>query len=177
MSWPLTLTYIFKVIRPCFDLGDPTWLNSMGNHWCGGGYPQNAGVLVVLVTSGKCLFNDARCIYVLLGLSELINFVLLLPMWHLISTMHHSEQKCTHFCSEWCIVEYGTGALWDLRDWSILYGQGQHSSLPTVWRIMRLVRWLVLMMMSWHGNALWRKSTGHWWIPLTKDQWHSRVLH
>ena len=28
--------------------------------------------------------------------------------------MHHSEQKCSHFCSEWCIVEYGTVALWDL---------------------------------------------------------------
>ena len=27
-------------------------------------------------------------------------------------TMHHSEQKCAHFCSEWCIVGYGTGALW-----------------------------------------------------------------
>ena len=22
-------------------------------------------------------------------------------------TMHHSEQKCAHFCSEWCIVGYG----------------------------------------------------------------------
>ena len=30
-------------------------------------------------------------------------------------TMHHSEQKCAHFCSECCIVGYGTGALWDLR--------------------------------------------------------------
>ena len=29
-------------------------------------------------------------------------------------TMHHSEQKCAHSCSEWCIVGYGTGALWDL---------------------------------------------------------------
>ena len=29
-------------------------------------------------------------------------------------TMHHSEQKCAHFCSEWCIVGYGTGALCDL---------------------------------------------------------------
>ena len=29
-------------------------------------------------------------------------------------TMHHSEQKCAHFCSEWCIVGYGTDALWDL---------------------------------------------------------------
>ena len=29
-------------------------------------------------------------------------------------TMHHSEKKCAYFCSEWCIVGYGTGALWDL---------------------------------------------------------------
>ena len=28
-------------------------------------------------------------------------------------TIHHSEQKCAHFCSEWCIVWYGTGALWE----------------------------------------------------------------
>ena len=33
-------------------------------------------------------------------------------------TLHHSEQKCTHFCSEWCIVGYGTSAFWDLWDWS-----------------------------------------------------------
>ena len=31
-------------------------------------------------------------------------------------TIHHSEQKCAHFCSEWCIVGYGTGALWALCD-------------------------------------------------------------
>ena len=29
-------------------------------------------------------------------------------------TILHSEQKCTHFCSEWSIVGYGTGAFWDL---------------------------------------------------------------
>ena len=29
-------------------------------------------------------------------------------------TMLHSEQKCAHFCSEWGIVWYGTGAFWDL---------------------------------------------------------------
>ena len=34
-------------------------------------------------------------------------------------TMQHSEQKCAHFCSECCIVGYGTGAFWDLWDWSI----------------------------------------------------------
>ena len=34
--------------------------------------------------------------------------------------MHHSEQKGAHFCSEWDIVEYGTGALWHLWDWCIV---------------------------------------------------------
>ena len=46
-------------------------------------------------------------------------------------TMHHSEQKCAHFCSEWCIAGYqelitvisswgyAIGALWDLWIWSI----------------------------------------------------------
>ena len=34
--------------------------------------------------------------------------------------MHHSEQKCAHFCSEWCIVGYETGALWDLQIRSII---------------------------------------------------------
>ena len=29
-------------------------------------------------------------------------------------TMLHSEQKCEHFCSEWSIVGYETGAFWDL---------------------------------------------------------------
>ena len=28
--------------------------------------------------------------------------------------MQHSEQACKHFCSECCIMKYGTGALWDL---------------------------------------------------------------
>ena len=29
-------------------------------------------------------------------------------------TILYSEQKCAHFCSEWSIVGYVTGALWDL---------------------------------------------------------------
>ena len=37
---------IFKFVTLTLD---PTWINTMGNH--GGGYPQNAGVLVVLVYS------------------------------------------------------------------------------------------------------------------------------
>ena len=32
--------------------------------------------------------------------------------------MHFSEQKCSHFCSEWGIMGYGPGALWDMWDWS-----------------------------------------------------------
>ena len=28
--------------------------------------------------------------------------------------MHHSEQKCAHFCSEWCFVGYGADASWDM---------------------------------------------------------------
>ena len=35
-------------------------------------------------------------------------------------TMLHSEQKCAHFCSEWSIVGYETGAFWDLLIWSIV---------------------------------------------------------
>ena len=47
--------------------------------------------------------------------------------------MHHSKQKCVHFCSERCIVGYGTGASWDLEqkcvhfcsEWCIVgYGTG-----------------------------------------------------
>ena len=37
--------------------------------------------------------------------------------------MLHSEQKCAHFCSEWSIVGYGTGAFWDL--WIRLIGSSQ----------------------------------------------------
>ena len=38
-------------------------------------------------------------------------------------TMHHSEQKCGHFCSEWCIVGYENDALWDLWIRSIVHEQ------------------------------------------------------
>ena len=47
------------------------------------------------------------------------------------STMHHSEQKWAHFCFEWCIVLYGTGALWDLWDWSLGFGIEYGTNLST----------------------------------------------
>ena len=34
-------------------------------------------------------------------------------------TTHHSERKCAHFCSEWCIVGHVSDALWDLWEWSL----------------------------------------------------------
>ena len=47
-------------------------------------------------------------------------------------TMQHPEQKCAHFCSECCIVGYGTGAFWDLWNWSIveLLRRHRHMSQP-----------------------------------------------
>ena len=35
------------------------------------------------------------------------------------STMHHSDQKCVLFCSDWCAVGNGTG-IWDVWIWSIV---------------------------------------------------------
>ena len=47
-------------------------------------------------------------------------------------TMHHSEQKCAHFCSEWCIVGFGTDALWDWWDWSIGEAVKQINTEPLI---------------------------------------------
>ena len=88
-------------------------------------------------------------------------------------TMQHSEQKCAHFCSEWCIVGYGTGALWHLWDWSIMVTShdckcvlnhpardGLFSSFfrPTIKKTSKL------------RIYIWGKSIGNRWIPLTKCQ-------
>ena len=42
-------------------------------------------------------------------------------MFHIPYCSLPSEQKCTHFCSEWNIVGYGTDAFWVLWIRSILY--------------------------------------------------------
>ena len=49
---------------------DPIWINSMGNHGAAGGYPQNAGVLVVLVF-GMPLYLLGLHKYILLAGSDL----------------------------------------------------------------------------------------------------------
>ena len=40
------------------------------------------------------------------------------PVQH--PTTYNSKQKCACFCSGWCIMGYGTGALWYYWDWSII---------------------------------------------------------
>ena len=50
----------------------------------------------------------------------------------LYPTILHSEQKCAHFCSEWSIVGYGTGAFWDL--WIRSVGS---TRIFYVWRAVR----------------------------------------
>ena len=66
-------------------------------------------------------------------------------------TMLHSEQKCTHFCSEWSVAGYGTGAFWDL--WT-------RSIVPmSCWFISRVLRKSVrLLWWIWikkHLNTQW----------------------
>ena len=95
-------------------------------------------------------------------------------------TMHHSEQKCAHFCSEWCIVGYGTGALWELwtRPIDLLvlklncivgYGTG---ALWELW--IRSTDFLVLKLYhpSISRSILWLMMS---WILVSPD--HLQPLH
>ena len=61
------------------------------------------------------------------------------------------QMHCVHFSSEWCIVGYRTGALWDLWDWSI--------ALPRLWWtfviqmvVTSLYFFLVAVPSSWREN-------------------------
>ena len=79
--------------------------------------------------------------------------------------MHHSEQKCAHFCSEWSIVGYGTGALWDYELVQLLLSSTKQ---PLNWFPNTWISWLhfvkvcdehkAIMLISWqkvcHGNWL-----------------------
>ena len=61
------------------------------------------------------------------------------------------EQQHAHFCSEWCIVGYEAGALWDLWDRSVTY------------------------VMTW--NELELKKLGHMYSGSTVKQCGSLGLH
>ena len=57
----------------------------------------------------------------------------------LIPTMHHPEQKCEYFCSEWCIVGCVTGLSWDLWMCFIGYKARQHNIVINWPRVIGLV--------------------------------------
>ena len=70
-------------------------------------------------------------------------------------TMHHSEQKCEHFCSEWRIVGHETGALWDLWDWSILSDRRTQIVLLQA-SLDIVVSRLIAHWMATQGGFFWR---------------------
>ena len=101
-------------------------------------------------------------------------------------TMHHSEQKCAHFCSEWCIVGYGTGALWDFWisqltdpniDWGtphLHWNMGKEQCImgsPHQWEfppfskaadrqsLIQALWQAINTIASWLRNSLWRPPT------------------
>ena len=102
--------------------------------------------------------------------------------------MHHSEQKCAYFCSEWCIVGYGTGTLWDLWTWFIwatnhyrgvswllkspttqpfvqqhvLANSNENIKVSHSWPFMRGIPWSPLDS-PYKGPVTWKQS--HWPIP------------
>ena len=63
--------------------------------------------------------------------------------------IHHSEQKYAHFCSEWYIVGYGTSALWDLWDWSII-SSFAHVMAENIIMIKMLYKHMCHLVQLWH---------------------------
>ena len=55
-------------------------------------------------------------------------------------TMRHSEQKCAHFCSECCIVGYGTSAFWDLWIATSVLTRMTRKRIPHYWTFMRRIK-------------------------------------
>ena len=74
--------------------------------------------------------------------------------------MLHSEQKCAHFCSEWSILGYGTGAFWDLWNWSIVIECNP-------WRVLSLFGMYVcknlfvsfIISEHWDVTGIWKSSS------------------
>ena len=91
-------------------------------------------------------------------------------------TIHHSEQTCTQFCSEWCMEEYGTGALWDLfLLWVVYYGIWDMSIVGFL-RLAEVLPYLVRShMSSGTGPALgsgYHTRASH--VPTSRDGVHTK---
>ena len=90
-------------------------------------------------------------------------------------TIHHSEHRHAHFCSEWCIVGKRTGTLWNL-----LMHQPYFNSL---WLVNQC--WLIIWEVLWHspegnltGNAQdiypWYEFENYWskdYNSIPRGQW------
>ena len=71
--------------------------------------------------------------------------------------------KCTHFCFEWSIVGYGTGAFWDFWIWSIHvlnFVEMIYNTNETVSVRGKLSWWLLWHM---HDDVMGRKRFPHQW--------------
>ena len=81
--------------------------------------PLNIGNIIKITTFHAFVRNCSNVAKILCGLKK----KKLIHKPHSLSvpyhTMHYSEQKCAYLCSEWCIVGYGTDALWDLWNWYV----------------------------------------------------------
>ena len=64
----------------------------------------------------RCRWRIPTCVLCLMALVGTVNKpISQIPRCtYFISHNAPFRQKCAHFCSEWCIVWYGTGALWDV---------------------------------------------------------------
>ena len=75
-------------------------------------------------------------------------------------TVHHSEQKCAHFCSVWSIVGYGKGAFWDLwiRSITVLHAQ--------LW-------WSFLCQVNslWPSDIIWYHGTWSALLQIMTNLW------
>ena len=70
------------------------------------------------------------------------------------STMHHPEQKCVYFCSDWRIVGWGKGALLD--SW-ICSSTPRKSFIMNIYTDDAWYRWILTLMMP----VMWQYL--HWW--------------
>ena len=84
-------------------------------------------------------------------------------------TMQHSGQKCAHFCSEYCTVGYGTGALRDL--WI--------RSIDDVSHLCHVMVWATSHYLNQADQVPWCYNTCIWphqgqWVFAAFFQYHSQ---
>ena len=104
------------------------------------------------------------CIYIYTSIRR---FLIIIDQFHKSQNapvpypkMFHSEQKCSHFCSEWCIVGYGSGALWDLWILSLHAGTLVQSLICSRGRA---------QLITWYQICLRPLVSTNWWLQIYQD--------